>query len=292
MNGSEEARKLRVGMALMTLGMLLFATNDAIVKAYMGSLTVAQSLGVRGIFATLGVAAWLAVSGSRFSLRGFWHPLVVGRSLAEGLAVFFLFQALWRMPIGDVTAVSQSMPMFLLPIAVLVLGEKVSPLQWLVVICGFVGIMLIARPFSAGFDPAIGLVLATTVCFVFRDITVKFLPAHIASGTVTFSTVSVVMVAALALATVQGLAPMGVEQTLMIGLAGLLLAGGQAAIIEAFRMAPVSQVGPFNYTKTAFALFIGMVFFGERPDVVTFAGIGLIVASGIAIAAGLGRPKA
>ena len=53
----------------------------------------------------------------------------IGRSLAEGLAVFFLFQALWRMPIGDVTAVSQSMPMFLLPIAVLVLGEKVSPLE-------------------------------------------------------------------------------------------------------------------------------------------------------------------
>ncbi|MDP3548537.1 MAG: DMT family transporter [Phreatobacter sp.] len=291
MSSPSDPRNLRLGMGLMTLAMLLFATNDAIVKAHMGSMTVAQSLGVRGIFATLGVAAWYVLSGARLSLRGYWHPLVVGRSLAEGLAVFFLFQALWRMPIGDVTAVSQSMPLFLLPIAVLVLGEKVTPVQWMVVICGFVGIVLIARPFSTGFDPAIGLVLATTVCFVFRDITVKFLPAHISSATVTFSTVSVVMVAALALAVIQGLAPMGVQQTLMIGLAGLLLAGGQAAIITAFRLAPVSQVGPFNYTKTAFALLIGMIFFAERPDVLTFAGIGLIVASGIAIAAGLGRPR-
>lgn len=291
MSSPSDPRNLRLGMGLMTLAMLLFATNDAIVKAHMGSMTVAQSLGVRGIFATLGVAAWYVLSGARLSLRGYWHPLVVGRSLAEGLAVFFLFQALWRMPIGDVTAVSQSMPLFLLPIAVLVLGEKVTPVQWMVVICGFVGIVLIARPFSTGFDPAIGLVLATTVCFVFRDITVKFLPAHISSATVTFSTVSVVMVAALALAVIQGLAPMGVQQTLMIGLAGLLLAGGQAAIITAFRLAPVSQVGPFNYTKTAFALIIGMIFFAERPDVLTFAGIGLIVASGIAIAAGLGRPR-
>jgi drug/metabolite transporter (DMT)-like permease len=286
-----DPRKLRLGMALMTLAMLLFATNDAIVKAHMGTMTVAQSLGVRGIFATLGVAAWYILSGTPLTLRGYWHPLVLGRSLAEGLAVFFLFQALWRMPIGDVTAVSQSMPLFLLPIAVLVLGEKVTPMQWLVVICGFAGIVLIARPFSTGFDPAIGLVLATTVCFVFRDITVKFLPPHISSATVTFSTVSVVMVAALALAVIQGLAPMGVQQTLMIGLAGLLLAGGQAAIITAFRLAQVSQVGPFNYTKTAFALVIGMIFFAERPDALTFAGIGLIVASGIAIAAGVGRPR-
>ncbi|KAF0137266.1 MAG: DMT(drug/metabolite transporter) superfamily permease [Xanthobacteraceae bacterium] len=286
-----DPRNLRLGMGLMTLAMLLFATNDAIVKAHMGSMTVAQSLGVRGIFATLGVAAWYILSGTPLSLRGYWHPLVLGRSLAEGLAVFFLFQALWRMPIGDVTAVSQSMPLFLLPIAVLVLGEKVTPVQWFVVICGFAGIVLIARPFSTGFDPAIGLVLATTVCFVFRDITVKFLPPHISSATVTFSTVSVVMVAALLLAAIQGLSPMGVQQTLMIGLAGLLLAGGQAAIITAFRLAPVSQVGPFNYTKTAFALIIGMIFFAERPDILTFAGIGLIVASGIAIAAGLGRPR-
>ncbi|WP_439575832.1 DMT family transporter [Phreatobacter sp.] len=283
---------LRLGMALMTLAMFLFAANDALVKAHMGDLTVAQSLAVRGVFATLGVTAWLMVSGHRMTLRGFWHPLVVGRSLAEGLAVFFLFQALWRMPIGDVTAVSQSMPLILLPLAVLFLGEKVSPVQWGLVLTGFVGIVMIARPFSAGFDPAIGLVLATTVCFVFRDMTVKFLPPAISSSTVTFSTVAVVMAAAGLLAAIQGLKPMTLGQTGMIGLAGLLLAGGQAAIIQAFRMAPVSQVGPFNYTKTAFALVIGMVFFAERPDSLTFAGIGLIVASGIAIAAGLGRPRA
>jgi drug/metabolite transporter (DMT)-like permease len=286
-----DPRDIRRGMGLMTLGMLLFATNDALVKGHIAALSVAQALGVRGIFATIGVALWLAVSGAGLRLKGFWHPLVVGRSLSEGLAVFFLFQALWRMPIGDVTAVSQSMPLFLLPIAVLVLGEKVSPLQWGLVILGFLGILLIAKPASAGFDPAIGLVIGTTICFVARDVTVKFIPPHITSGTVTFSTVSVVMAAALALATAQGLGPMGVKQTAMLGLAGLLLAAGQAAIITALRMAPVSQVGPFNYTKTAFAVLIGIVFFGERPDVVTTAGIGLVALSGIAIAAGLGRPK-
>lgn len=285
-------QNIRLGMALMTLAMLLFAANDALVKAHMGDLTVAQSLAVRGVVATLGVGLWLAVTAGGLTLRGFWHPLVVARSLAEGLAVFFLFQALWRMPIGDVTAVSQSMPLILLPLAVLVLGEKVSPVQWGLVLAGFVGIVMIARPFSEGFDPAIGLVLATTVCFVFRDMTVKFLPPTISSSTVTFSTVAVVMVAAGLLALIQGLAPMTLTQTGAIGLAGLMLAGGQAAIIHAFRIAPVSLIGPLNYTKTAFALIIGMMFFAERPDVLTLAGIGLIVASGIAIAAGLGRPRA
>ncbi|MBX9990732.1 DMT family transporter [Phreatobacter oligotrophus] len=292
MSAPAEPRDIRRGMGLMTLGMLLFATNDALVKAHMGALSVAQALGVRGIFATIGVAAFLMASGTRLTLAGYWHPLVVGRSLAEGLAVFFLFQALWRMPIGDVTAVSQSMPLFLLPIAVLVLGEKVSPVQWALVILGFIGIVLIAKPASAGFDPAIGLVIGTTICFVLRDVTVKFIPPHIASATVTFSTVSVVMAAALALATIQGLGPMGVKQTGMLGLAGLLLAAGQAAIITALRMAPVSQVGPFNYTKTAFAVVIGILFFGERPDLITAAGIGLVALSGILIASGLGRPRA
>lgn len=292
MSAEAAGRSARAGMALMILAMALFVTNDAIMKANIGDLGIAQSLAVRGVFASLGVALWMAATGSRLSLRGYWHPLVVGRSLAEGFAVFLLFQALWRMPIGDVTAVSQTMPLFLLPVAVLVLGEKVTPVQWLVVLGGFAGIVLIARPFSAGFDPAIGLVVATTVFFVFRDIAVKFLPAHISSATVTFSTVSVVMAATVLGAAFQGFKPMGAGQAAWMGLAGLLLAGGQAAIIQAMRIAPVSVIGPFNYTKSVFALGIGMVFFGERPDAVTFAGIGLIVASGIAIAAGLGRPRA
>jgi drug/metabolite transporter (DMT)-like permease len=47
------------------------------------------------------------------------------------------------------------------------------------------------------------------------------------------------------------------------------------------RMGQVAVVTPFRYTRIVFALIIGVVVFGERPDGLTLIGSALIVACGL-----------
>jgi drug/metabolite transporter (DMT)-like permease len=284
-------RSARLGMASMTLAMGLFASNDALVKATAVTVPVAQTMAVRGLFATLAVLVFIAIARPKSAFSGVASPLVTLRSLSEALGIFCLIVAFTRLPIGDVTAVSQSVPLLLLPAAAIVLKEKITLIQWSLVLLGFFGILLIAKPTAAGFDPTMGLVLITLVCFAFRDLTARRLPLTFSNTAVTLSTVGVVMVVSAAVAAVQGFVPMTGREILNLAASGILLAGGQAAVMLAFRLGPVADVGPFNYTKSFFALTLGMVFFGERPDVLTFAGMGLVIVSGLCVAVGLGRAK-
>lgn len=278
-------------MASMTLAMALFASNDALVKATAASVPVAQTMAVRGLFATLAVLAFIAVARPKAPFAGLAMPLVTLRSLSEALGIFCLIVAFTRLPIGDVTAISQAVPLVLLPAAAIVLKERIPPVQWALVGLGFLGILMIARPAAAGFDPTIGLVLVTVLSFAFRDLTARRLPLTVSNTAVTLSTVAVVMLVSALVAAIQGFQPMTGRQVANLLGAGILLAGGQAAVMLAFRLGRVADVGPFNYTKSAFALTLGMVFFGERPDVLTFAGMGLVIASGLMVATGLGRRK-
>ncbi|MBL8571524.1 MAG: DMT family transporter [Phreatobacter sp.] len=290
---SEETarRSARLGMASMTLAMGLFASNDALVKATAVTVPVAQTMAVRGLFATLAVLAFIAVARPKSAFSGVASPLVTLRSLSEALGIFCLIVAFTRLPIGDVTAVSQSVPLLLLPAAAIVLKERITLAQWGLVLLGFFGILLIAKPTAAGFDPTMGLVLITLVCFAFRDLTARRLPLSISNTAVTLSTVGVVMIIAAAVATAQGFVPMTRQEVLQLALSGVLLAGGQAAVMLAFRLGSVADVGPFNYTKSFFALTFGVAFFGERPDLMTFAGMGLVVVSGLCVALGIGRSR-
>jgi len=290
---SEEAarRSARLGMASMTLAMGLFASNDALVKATAITVPVAQTMAVRGVFATLAVLAFIAVVRPKSAFAGVASPLVTLRSLSEALGIFCLIVAFTRLPIGDVTAVSQSVPLLLLPAAAIVLKERITLAQWALVLLGFFGILLIAKPTAAGFDPTMGLVLITLVCFAFRDLTARRLPLSISNTAVTLSTVGVVMIIAAVVALAQGFVPMTRQEILQLALSGVLLAGGQAAVMLAFRLGSVADVGPFNYTKSFFALTFGVVFFNERPDLLTFAGMGLVVVSGLCVALGIGRSR-
>jgi drug/metabolite transporter (DMT)-like permease len=64
---------------------------------------------------------------------------------------------------------------------------------------------------------------------------------------------------------------------------GALSAGvvGYWMVVEAMRVGEISAVTPFRYARLIFALIIGILIFGERPDVMTLAGATLVIGSGL-----------
>ena len=65
---------------------------------------------------------------------------------------------------------------------------------------------------------------------------------------------------------------------------GSALAIGMVAyygIVAAMRVGEISFVTPFRYARLLFAMVVGITIFGERPDMLTYVGATIIVASGI-----------
>ena len=64
---------------------------------------------------------------------------------------------------------------------------------------------------------------------------------------------------------------------------GSLTMLGQLMFARASALGEASLVAPFTYASILFATVYGVVFFGEVPGWTLFAGVGLLVAGGIAM---------
>ena len=67
----------------------------------------------------------------------------------------------------------------------------------------------------------------------------------------------------------------------LMALAGLLMGCGHGGLVMATREAPAVVVAPFQYTQMMWGVLFGALLFGDRPEPVLFAGMALVVASGL-----------
>ena len=67
----------------------------------------------------------------------------------------------------------------------------------------------------------------------------------------------------------------------MLALAGLMVGCGHAGLVLATREAPAVVVAPFQYTQMLWGVLYGALLFGDRPAPVLFAGMALVVGSGL-----------
>ena len=67
----------------------------------------------------------------------------------------------------------------------------------------------------------------------------------------------------------------------LLAAAAILLATGYVFMVATLRLGDLSGTAPFRYSNVLFAIILGMVFFGEFPDAVSYAGMALIIAAGL-----------
>lgn len=270
------------GIALMLAGMAGFAVEDAFIKFMAAELPAGQinlGLGCAGAL-IFGTAA--RRKGLRFLSPGLWHPAVIGRNLCEMLGSLGYVVALAYAPLVTVSAVFQATPLAVTMGAALFLGERVGWRRWAAVLAGFVGVLIVIRPWTAEFDPASLLALVAVVGLGGRDLFTRRIPKGIDSLLlVTWGFAAVGLVGGLQLAVTGGAVdPSGAG---LLAYAGALLFGCGAywAITEATRAAEASVITPFRYSRLLFAVLIGTLVFAERPDGWTIVGGLVVVGSGL-----------
>ncbi len=270
------------GALFMAVSMAGFTINDTLVKFASASLNMGQIMLVRGAFAALfiGLIAWH--QGALRAPRYVLHPMVLLRCCGElGGTIFFLL-ALAHLPIANVSAILQALPLAVTMGAALFLSEPVGWRRWLSIGCGFIGVMIIVRPGFDGFSIYSVSVLTCVFFCALRDLATRMIPKEVPSMLVSVVTAVIVTLAgAILVWPLGGWTPMSATQTGTLAAAASMLIIGYHFIITAMRTGEISFIAPFRYTALLWAIVLGFAVFGDVPDPPMIAGSIIIVASGL-----------
>lgn len=270
------------GALYMMVAMVGFAFNDAITKHSSASMNMAQVMLVRGVFASTLVAMLAWRHGALATPRLALHPLVALRALAESGGTLCFLLALAHLPLANVSAVMQALPLAVTMGAALVFGEGVGWRRWLAIVAGFIGVMIVVRPGFEGFSSYSLLALASVVCCVVRDLVTKRIPAVIPTLLVSTTTAMIITIlGALLLVPMGGWTPMSSSDLTLLAIAAVLVLIGYQFVILSMRTGDVSFVAPYRYTALLWSMLLGFGVFGDVPDSAMLLGSAIVVASGL-----------
>lgn len=270
------------GALLMMGAMCAYTFNDAFMKALADEIPLFQAIFVRGVGAVIFLAFLCKVLGQLkllFPKREWGYILL--RTAGEVGGTFFFLTALFNMPIANVAAILQVLPLSVSLMAALVLGEALGWRRLTAIFVGFVGVLLIIQPGGADFSIFSLYALGAVACVTLRDIAVRRMSRDVPS-------VFVALIAAIAVTGLGAVGSFFIQWQPLSVTAGLQLAGAMAflifgyiASVSAMRFGEIGFVAPFRYTSLLVALVLGVVFFGEWPNTLALVGGAIVVATGL-----------
>ncbi|MCT4557681.1 MAG: DMT family transporter [Pelagimonas sp.] len=269
------------GALLMMVSMAAFTFGDTCVKALSGDMPLSQVLVLRGVLAT--VAIYLLARGMgqlRWRIPAREMGLVTVRCIGEVGAAFFFLQALFHMPLANVTALLQMLPLTVTLGGALFFSEPVGWRRWSAIVVGFVGMLLIVQPGTEGFDRYTIYGLLAVVFVTVRDLSTRRLSWDVPSLTVTLWASVAVLIFAAALSLGETWVPLTTRNLPLLLGSAFFIIGGYSFSVFVMRVGEVSFTAPFRYTGLLWALLLGWLVFGDWPDRVTLTGAAIVVATG------------
>lgn len=266
----------------MAIAMAAFTCNDALVKSVTHTMNTGQILFVRGLMtsALVLVIAWRM--GALGSWRVLLQPAVALRLAAEIFASLTFISALGAMPLANISAILQSLPLAVTLGAALFLGEQVGWRRWLAIVVGFVGVIIVIRPGPEGFSLAAIYAIASMIGAATRDLATRRIHSNVSTLFISVVTaIAITLVGGALIVPMGGWQPMSLEIIGRLAAASVLLLVGYQTIVNAMRIGEISFVAPFRYVSLLWAIAIGFLFFGELPDLWMTIGVSIIIASGL-----------
>jgi drug/metabolite transporter (DMT)-like permease len=270
------------GILLMCASMAAFTINDTFMKSVTHTLPLFQTIGLRGLIAVIGLTLLCLVTRAfRFRPNRRDTGLILLRSVADMAATVLFLTALLHMPLANLSAILQALPLLITLAAALVFGDRIGWRRMTAILVGLVGVLIIIRPGTDGFDRWSLFGLASVACVVVRDLSVRPLQGQVPSTLVALGAAVAVTLMGWTGTVVQGWHdPTAGEAARVLG-AGLFLIVGYLTSVMAMRTGDIGLVAPFRYTSLLWAIVLGLVVFGDLPDGWTLFGAAIVVAAGV-----------
>ncbi len=269
------------GMLWMLLSTAVLASMHAGVRHVAADLHPFEVAFFRNLFGFMTILPMLLRAG-RSGLASEQPKLQILRGVTGIAAMLTWFYALSVVPIATATALSFTAAVFASLGALVFLGEKMRLRRWIAVIISFVGVLIILRPGTGGFDAQALLVLLSASMWGAGVVIVKQLSR-------TDTGVSIVGWMGITL-TILSIPPAmlvwttpSVTQLCWLALIGMLGTIGHLTMIRGLRQAETTAVMSVDFARLLWATLLGSFFFADPVDAFTWIGGGVIFASGIYI---------
>jgi drug/metabolite transporter (DMT)-like permease len=282
-----------LGILLMLGFCVLAPLGDGVAKLLGASIPLLQLVAVRfGVQAALLLP--LMFSGERrFSSSPRVFGLTVVRTLLHIAGIGCMYLALRYLPLADAIAIAFVMPFIMMLLGRFVLNEEVGPRRIAASVVGFAGTLMVVQPsFAAVGAPAL-LPLAVAVIFSLFMLTTRAVAREI--DPISLQCVSGLLATVLLLPILFALDGSGhpmldavrpeTHEIWLLLLLGVLGTAAHLVMTWSLRFAPTSTVAPMQYLEIPFAAAVGLVLFGDFPNGLALAGIGVTVAAGLYVIA-------
>jgi len=207
------------------------------------------------------------------------RPLIqIGRALLMLISNLVFVLAIGRVPLATASAIGFTSPLIVTAQSMPLLGERVGPRRWSAVLIGFGGALLIIRPGSGLHDPAVLLLPGSAAAYALYQIATRWAAAFDPAATgIVFSA----LVGSLVMSFVP---PQSLFDLLLFISLGLLGGAEHYLVIRAFQSGPAAVIAPLGYVELIGTAALGYFVFGNFPDLWTWLGAAIIIASGLYIA--------
>lgn len=290
----------QLGALCATVAVLFFSVNDVAIKFLSGGYALHQVVLIRSTIGLIIILAFIA-------------PFTTGRAIARtkrlkmhmlrGLCVvganMTFFLGLAAMPLADAVAIFFVSPLVITVFSVLFLGETVGPRRWAAIAVGLIGVLIMMRPGTAAFQMASLLPLIAAFCYAAIHIIARRIGGTESAATMAFyiQLMFIAVCVLMGLAVGDGKFGDQTDPSLLFLLrawnwpaladypvflvVGIGVALGGYLISQAYRVAEVSYVAPFEYLALPLSVVWGMILFEEFPDGWDYVGMTLILGAGL-----------
>src|SRR4051812_15821557 len=243
---------------------------------------------LRYSFGALGLAIVVALRHGR---GGFVLPragLQAGRGAAVALATLCFFLGVMAMPLASATAIQFTSPILTALLSPLVLKEKAPRAVWASTLLAFAGVLVVLRPNLLALGPValypLGGAFGMSWLMMLNRKAAGDAPILVMQFLLAAFAAPLLLLAALLLhlggAHFAVTPPSGIVVAKCLAVA-LFATTGHSLIYTAVLRATAATVAPMTYVQLLMAALLGWLWFGNRPDLATFAGAALIVAGGL-----------
>ena len=288
-----------LGIACVVGAVTLFVLQDALVKWLSGGYPLHEIVLVRAASAIAVTLFMMRLEGGIHLLRTRRIGLHLARSGLLVVANCAFYTALAGMAIAEATSIFFVAPLLITALSALLLHDTVGLRRWAAVCVGLAGVVVMLRPGEGVLRLVALLPIVAASAYALMQILTRRLGASERASTIAFYSQAGFIAASVAIGLVAGdgrfateddaslafllrawTVPSARDAALFLAV-GVLNGFGGYLMSQAYRISRPSAIAPFEYVALPMAVMWGVVFFGDWPDLVTWAGMALICGSGL-----------
>ena len=271
------------GAFLISLAAACYVMSDIFMKFLSSEISIFQITFLRGLLVTFFLFSYCYISKASFFVREWKDRLVIAiRSILEVIMTYTFLAALFNMNVANANAILQLIPLMVLLGSFAFLRQSPKTHEWIAVLVGCLGALIIIRPGALDFNFFTIHALVAVLCLAARDLLTVRLNKNIPSNIVAFYSALMLTLASFLLSK----DPMyfgELRNSYFILYTAIFVSIGYIASVAAMRFGDVTFVSPFRYTALLWATVMGFIFFNEIPKLTTLLGGFIIILAGIYI---------